>query len=382
MRPDNKRSILIVDDVEQNMQLLGQILHKEGYNLSFAVNGKIALEKAILQPPDLILLDIAMPDMDGFEVCKKLKSHDTTSDIPIIFISAMDQVEDIVKGFEFGGSDYVTKPFNASVLKKRVATHIGLKEKEDLIRLKNEELIHANEQLNLQIQTKDKLFNIIAHDLKSPLNTLLGGLGLLGTRSLDDSEGLGEKEKLKFIQMMQESVHNGLCLINNLMQWAQVQTGAIDFSPSKTSIASVVNEAISLNNLHAVEKKITVRSEVRSDLILSLDGYMIETVIRNLLSNAIKYTKAHGNIVISLESNEHNHIISVTDTGVGMPQKQLEKIFLIGNNHSLPGTMNEKGTGLGLILCKDFIEKHAGSIWAESEEGKGAKLSFSLPRTD
>jgi len=360
MKNNNSR-ILIVDDVSQNIQVVGNILKSEGYNINFAQSGKKALENIKNISFDLILLDIMMPEMSGFEVCEKLKENVLTKDIPIIFLTAKDDEQSISKGFEIGGVDYITKPFKKEELIARVKTHLTIKKQE--INLSN---------LN---KTKDKFFSIIAHDLKNPFNQIIGFSELLIKKI-----NVGDLEKSKqFAEIILESSKSAHTLLDNLLEWSKSQTNRISFTPDKVYPHGIIVETFGLMKNAALQKKITLINELPDDLTVFADMNMVTTVLRNLVSNAIKFTNADGLIKVYHKINSNNLIqITIEDTGVGMKTETVSKLFKIDSNFSTVGTNHEKGTGLGLILCKEFVEKNGGEIWAESEPTVGSKFHFTL----
>ena len=223
--------------------------------------------------------------------------------------------------------------------------------------------------------TKDKFFSIIAHDLKSPFNSILGLSSLLEEQVKEKNyEGIEE-----FAALIQNSSQLAYTLLKNLLDWSRSQTGKLEFSPEYLEMGSLINEAINVLSNSAEQKAINIYQKLPGKLIAFVDRSMISTVLRNLISNAIKFTKPKGEIVVSAERTKTEISVTVSDTGVGIRQEDIFKLFRIDENHTTLGTQNEKGTGLGLIICKEFVEKHSGKIWVESEFGKGSKFSFSIP---
>lgn len=358
---EKKKNIYIVDDIQENLKVLGNILQNNNYNISFAQNGEQAIKGISKKLPDLILLDVSMPVMDGFETCKRLKENLSTKNIPVIFLTAKTETEDIVNGFKLGGVDYITKPFNSEELLIRVKTHLDLKEA-------REKLIELN-------ATKDKFFRIIAHDLKSPFNSIIGLTDLIMKRTEDFSP-----DKIKeFMGLLHSTSTTTYKLLENLLTWARSQSGAIPYSPEKMSLKYVVLDNITLLNNSAKNKGISLIEQIDDTEMVFADRNMITTVVRNLLSNAIKFTPENGIIKVNSIHSDNEMIISVEDNGVGMSLKNQNKLFRIDMHHTTQGTNDEKGTGLGLILCKEFIDKHNGRIWVESEVGKGSTFKFSIP---
>jgi signal transduction histidine kinase len=352
--------ILIVDDNSQNLSVLGNMLREHGYHFVLAETGHEALEFVEKKIPDLILLDIMMPEMNGLEVCKRLKQEPAFSDIPVIFLTAKRETEDIIKGFKLGAVDYVTKPFNKEELMVRVSTRLELKE--------------VREKLRQALATKDKFFSIIAHDLMTPFNALLGFSSLL----LTEAETLSANERQEFIQDIQQASIQGHNLLTNLLFWASSQTGKLEVNPITFDLEDVVKENVELLSENAKHKGINLLLSIENQQIFA-DKNMLDAVIRNLLSNAIKFTPTNGTIEISSKKEGNAVEISISDTGVGISAEDIDKLFKIDVNHTTVGTQREKGTGLGLILCKEFVEKQGGTIKIDSEKGKGSRFSISLP---
>jgi two-component system sensor histidine kinase/response regulator len=374
---DSKYTVLIVDDVPENIQVLSTILYQKGVNLAIAQSGKEALSIAARKPPDLILLDIVMPDMNGFDVCEHLKHAPETKEIPIIFLTARTQLDDILRGFAVGAVDYVTKPFNPTELLSRVFTHLELKQSRDIITIQNQQLAEQNSILQELNATKDKFFSIIAHDLKNPFNVLISLSGMLKDEAKRYT--LGEIER--YAQRLYQASEQGYTLLENLLEWARSQTGRITFQPEKTHLKTLITDTIRVLESHAKTKQIALLSDIPDDLVGFVDVKMAATVMRNLVSNALKYTASGGTVTIQAHDAGEQITIAVSDTGVGIAQEHLTKLFRIDAHHTTPGTAQEKGTGLGLILCQEFLEQHGGTIKVESEVGNGSCFTITLPKT-
>lgn len=386
--------ILIVDDLAENHKILGNILKDAGLNCISALNGVQAMALVEAKSPDLILLDIQMPDMDGFEVCKKLKSESFSKNIPIIFLTAKSDKRDVVEGIRLGAVDYISKPFNPDELIVRVLTHLDLKLAKDKIESQNIELkssnekieMYANELLELNEKlretnvTKDKFFSIIAHDLRSPFSGIIG----VSEEILNNAEYFDKEEILKLVKDINGSMQSVYKLIGNLLDWARVQTGKIEFLPNEYNFYEIAYNNIYILNNKALEKNIKLECDVDQHFIFDFDYNMINTVVRNLISNAIKFTNNKGLVRLSASydviDNRDVVIIKVYDNGVGITQKNIDKLFRIDVYHSTLGTAKEKGTGIGLILCKEFIEKHLGCIEIDSQENRGTTFTVTLPK--
>lgn len=355
-----KPIILIVDDVPKNLQVLGTLLKKIECDLAVAMNGQQALNTVARVKPDLILLDIMMPGIDGHEVCRRLKSKGETKDIPVIFLSAKAEAEDIITGYELGGVDYLTKPFIGSELLSRVKTHLALKE--------------AKEILKEEVGSKNKFFSIISHDLKGSLGIILSFVQLLQ----NNYQSLSPGETDELLEDIENTTKNTLVLLENLLEWARSQTGKIRFNPVSLKLDSVIEEILKGSVDIARSKNIELHSAINAENVFA-DRNMLLLIMRNLVSNAIKFTHGGGKVSVGTTCLNGSVRVYVSDTGVGMDTAKVNQLFKIDSKVSTPGTKNEPGNGLGLILCKEFIQYHGGEIGIESLPGKGTTVWFTLP---
>lgn len=237
-------------------------------------------------------------------------------------------------------------------------------------------LIESEKQLKDLNTTKDKFFSIIAHDLKNPFNSLLGLSKLL----IDELDSYSKEEIKDILEIIHNSSDSAYKLLENLLEWSRAQTGKIKFKPDTLDLKRLIIEVVTLLRSQAIKKNIHISYKIIDSCIITADKNMITTVIRNLISNAIKFTKQKGEIIITVSIDDSNYEICIKDTGVGISNENLKKLFRIDSRYTSQGTENELGTGLGLILCKEFIEKHNGKIWAESELGKGSIFKITLPK--
>jgi signal transduction histidine kinase len=239
----------------------------------------------------------------------------------------------------------------------------------------NEKVRVQNAQLQDLNATKDKFFSIIGHDLKGPLNSLTSFSGLL----INHIESLSRTEIQILAKDLDKSLKNLYALLNNLLEWSRSQTGNIEFTPETFDIASLLKENCELLSTQAQNKKIGFLEELNGRVPVKAHRHSLNTVVRNLVSNSIKFTPEGGVIKLGVKRNHKHVLVSVADTGVGMSQDVISKLFRLDAKHTTKGTANEKGTGLGLILCKDFVEKNGGKLWVESEEGRGSVFYFTVP---
>jgi two-component system sensor histidine kinase/response regulator len=356
--------ILIVDDTPQNLDVARGLLESSGYETIIATSGEKAIQRAKQQLPDLILLDIQMPGMDGFETCEELKSSTITNQIPIMFLTALSDTDSVLKGFEVGAVDYITKPFKAQELLARVNTHI-----------KN---VRMSQQLEAISKSKDKFISIIAHDLKNPFNAILGMLEML----LEDYEEFSDYEIIKYLHDLASSSKKAYKLLENLLQWSRSQFGVLEVYPEKFSMSSIVSDVVDVAEAQASNKNIHITKLVIDGLFGFADPEMINTVLRNLITNAIKYSFENTNIeVAAIEKNGFIEV-RIKDQGVGISEESREKLFKIDEVVSTPGTNHESGSGLGLLLCKEFVEKNGGKIWVENNPEGGTLMKFTIPKAD
>ena len=361
MNSGSRQKVLIVDDVTKNIQLVANFLKQSGYEINYALSGKAAIRHVKKDHFDLILLDVMMPEMDGFEVCEKLKENARTKDIPVIFLTAKTDIESVTKAFEIGGIDYITKPFNKAELLARVKTHLEMQ-----LQKKNLRELNA---------TKDKFFSIIAHVLRSPLNQLIGLSEILQNMIISKQ---GE-DAIRLVNIINESAKSGRMLLENLLEWSRSQTGSISFSPESLDLSIVTEEVVGLVAHNANQKGIIINSKIKDNINAFADVNMLKTILRNLISNSIKFTSNGGKITLNAKIAKEMVTYSVKDNGIGIDESDIKKLFRMDINPKTIGKSEEKGTGLGLILCKEFVEINGGEIWVESEFGMGSSFLFSLP---
>ncbi|MBI9066905.1 MAG: response regulator [Salinivirgaceae bacterium] len=490
-----KGTILIVDDSHDTLALLSNFLVEEHYKVLTADSGELALASLKKVTPDLILLDIRMPNMDGFEVCCNLKNKKELKHIPVIFLTALTDNGDKIKGFKLGAVDYLNKPFEKEELLARVNVQIELytyhklfkeqtarqlfeKEKqlsdekkrlktilntlddpifvkdnhhriimantafcnifkmeekdflgktfaenvpeneraefltidravldtgitdirEETITVENfthtiitsksrfvehsgekflvgtlhdiseinkaeQKIKKQNEQLTQLSAAKLRFVSILGHDLKSPFNTIIGFTDILLKKFRTfDAEKIEQQ-----LTIINNTARNTFKLLEDIILWAKANSRKVSFSPRKINFSDVYESVLSTLKPQAKQKEITINNLVAKELNVFADINMVALILRNLLSNAIKFTHSKGQITINAEQNDTMVTVSVTDNGVGMDSDTMNKLFDMSQKIISRGTANETGTGLGLLLCKEYIEMHDGKIWAESE---------------
>ncbi|MEN7548081.1 hybrid sensor histidine kinase/response regulator [Rapidithrix thailandica] len=362
-----KKSVLIVDDQPQNLQLAATVLNPY-YRLLFAHNASLALQAAEEKLPDLILLDIMMPDMSGYEVCILLKENETTKHIPIIFLSAKADEMDILEAYSCGGQDYVTKPFRPKELIARIDAHISLKVQREKIDRMNQELLASNNQ-------RDKLISFISHDLRSSLKSAYELL----KSTLEKYANLSQQQQVLQLEKSCGTLAHTLELQMELLTWAKNQLGKRHFHFDYIEIPGTFEKVLHQLQHQLKAKEITVHMEAPSSQLVYGNPTMFNTIMRNLLSNAIKFSKQKSEIVLSFQLIDEFAEISVKDQGVGIANKHFTDLFKADSNFSTQGTHGEKGMGLGLDLCQEFVTKMGGKIWVKSELKKGSQFFFTVP---
>lgn len=361
--------ILIVDDVMSNVLLLKVLLTNEKFAIATASNGRQALEQVEKENPDLVLLDVMMPDMSGFEVAQHLKSNPNTADIPIIFLTALNSTADIVKGFQVGANDFISKPFNKEELIIRVTHQISLVAAKRLILSKTEELQRT-------IAGRDKLYSVIAHDLRSPMGSIKMVLNMLILNL--PSEKIGA-EMYELLTMANQTTEDVFSLLDNLLKWTKSQIGKLNVVYQDVDLVEVTDGVIEIFSMVASLKKIRIREMKPEKMMVNADIDMLKTVVRNLLSNAIKFSKENSEVLVKMEEVDGMAVVSVQDYGCGISEEGQKKLLHTDTHFSTIGTNNEEGSGLGLLLCKDFVVKNGGKLWFTSKEGEGSIFSFSIP---
>lgn len=377
-------NILVVDDTHDNLQLLSNILAEERFQVRPVSNGKEALSAVQAKTPDLILLDIMLPDMDGYTVCKELKANVLTHDVPIIFICALGEVFDKVKGFALGAVDYVTGPFEAEEVLARVRTHLHL-------RLMQRQLHDQNLQLQREIvgrkraenalqtanATKDTFFSILNHDVRSPFSGLLGSIEL----ALNYFEQLSPDEHRQNLVRIKKSADMFYALLENLLTWARVQRGRMEYHPENIPVSALVAHLIELCAEAAEQKQITLQHNIPQSTSVYADINMLNIILRNIVSNALKFTPLRGTITLSARQCAHEVEITVTDTGIGIgiAGTDIANLVRVDRKTTTLGTAGEHGMGLGLPLCQDLIEKNQGTLQIASIPEKGTTVRITLP---
>lgn len=361
--------ILIVDDIQSNIILLQAILRHNGFPTITAMNGNECLQKISTESPDLVLLDVMMPDMSGYDVASQIRSNPATKDIPIIFCTALSDPTNIVEGFEHGANDYVAKPYNSVEIMIRIKHQLAVVASQRLILRKNEELKSV-------IKSRDKLYSIIAHDLRSPLSTMKITLDMLIDSLPADLIG---EEMFELLSSTGQTAEELFMLLDNLLKWTKTQLGKLNvvFQNVELSniVASVVETFEPIANLNDIS--LNLNNECEGTVYGDVD--MIKTILRNLIVNAMKFSHNGYTIDIHTYTEDDCSVCMVRDHGIGISEENqaaLREAYSI----TTQGLRNEEGSGLGLQLCREFTQMNHGKFWFTSKENEGSSFYFSIPK--
>lgn len=419
--------ILIVEDSISQANQLMLMLEAKGFKVTLAQNGQRAIELLKTIKPTIIISDVMMPEMNGYELCERIKQNPETSSIPVILLTSLSNPNDVIRGLQSGADNFITKPYNQQFLMSRIqyimlnkeirsnskrGSGVGmeimfsgnkytinadpmqimdllLSTYENAIQ-KNEELASANheltiihrelEQKNRELekvnQEKNKFLGMAAHDLRNPLSLINGFSSFLIEEAGDNLS----KTHSDFLNVIQSSSESMLLMVNDLLDITLIESGKLELRKEKIYLTAFIDQIISLNNVFAAKKNIQLNfSHDNSHPVTFCDPGKIQQVITNLVSNSLKYSESESSVDINLSSNNSEALIYVKDHGLGIPEKDKHKLFKPFSRASVKSTGGEKSTGLGLLIARKIIEGHEGKIWFDSVEGLGSTFYFSLP---
>ncbi len=368
--------ILVVDDSADNREVLARRLRGQGHTVVEAGDGRQALEAAEAEEFDVILLDIMMPVLDGYQTLSRFKAHDGLCHIPVLMISANDELDSVVRCIQMGAEDYLSKPINVTLLGARLNSSLEKKRLRDGERHLYAQLQGSFSQLQALESQRDDLTHMIVHDLRTPLTSLLSGLQtltLMGDLNTDQQEFLGIAES---------GGHTLLRMINDLLDISKMESGSFHLESQEVRAGGLMADALQRVSLLLQDNGLTLVREIADDLpALWSDEDKLVRVLTNLLGNAIKFTPAGGTITLSARwsASEAAVIFAVGDTGRGIPQEAFARIFEKFGQAEMDLTARRQSTGLGLTFCKMIVEMHGGRIWVESELGQGSVFLFTIP---
>jgi len=358
------KHILVIDDNQENLKLIAQNLRDASYLVSLAESGDQALQQLQVLIPDLILLDIMMPVIDGLELCRRIKSIENLKDIPVIFLTAKSRSVDIIEGFKAGGVDYITKPYVREELLVRISNHLKLS--------------NALEKVKKMYQSQTKLYSIISHDLRTPLNGILQTIDAIEEDYLDPQS----PEFIEILERLKDTTSSTGKMLDKLLDWSKSNDTSMPFSPDTTDLCPIIKDCILMQLRNSENKNISINHNLPEKLTAWIDDVSIQTVFHNIISNAIKFTPDNGSINIISRQENDRIIIEVRDTGIGMDEDAVAALLNSKEHFSTPGTNNEAGSGLGFFIIKDFLAKNHGKIKINSIKGTGTQLIVSLPLSE
>jgi two-component system, sensor histidine kinase and response regulator len=372
--------VMVVDDMPANLQVMAGELERQGYAVVVAQGGEEALQRASLVRPDLILLDVLMPGIDGFETCRRLKADEATSDIPVIFMTALSDTPQKLAGFQAGAVDYVTKPLDGAEVLARVRTQITLSTMQRQLGERNAQLaqeVAVREQAQAALQRSnaelEQLAYVASHDMQEPLRMIASYLQLVEQRYQDKLDADGRE----FIGFAVDGAKRMQGLINDLLTYSRVGTKAKPLVP--VALAAATDTALS--HLRVAIAEAGAHIEVGELPKVRGDGMQLIQLMQNLIANAIKFRGSEApRVQILCRVDEAGWRVTVRDNGIGIEPPYFERVFVLFQR--LHGRGTYPGTGIGLALCKRIVERHGGRIWVESAPGQGTAFHFTIPRVD
>lgn len=352
MSQERKYTILVVDDDPINIDVMAGVLKSRGYRVLQAMNGERAVSIADRALPDLVLLDVQMPGIDGYEVCRRLKEQEKLTEIPVLFVSAQTTADDKVRGFQAGGVDYIIKPFDHEELLARVGTHLALKSAREALKVKNEEI--------------ESLLHVLAHDLMNPISATCGFI-----RLAERIPAYHDRKNRMYWEMVSGTVRQMEDIIEHVRQFRSLDSGKAQVELSAVKLDDVFSTAGALFKNRMEEKEIHLDTSIDGAgglFVLAEPVSLTHNVINNLLSNAIKFSHRRSVISMRAKSEGSRAHIWIQDHGIGIPGVLLDRIFRPDKPTTRPGTENECGTGFGMPLVKKYVDYFGGTILIESND--------------
>lgn len=362
----DEQRLLVVDDNPVNLQLLYQALTGAGYRVLVAEDGETAVSQAVEAGPDLVLMDVLLPGISGFEACRRLHAEAETASTPVIFLTALSRTSDKIEGFRAGGVDYLTKPLQFDEVLARVRVHL------EIGRLQRE-LESTNRELRDRDRRRERLLSIIAHDLKSPMATFVTATRDL-TRLPRDGEDFDE-----VLRELADRAERMNQFLGTLLEWGRLQVDSAELIVTEFDLRELTDAVVAHVHDAARAKRLTLDNRVADGIRIGQSQPALQAVLLNLVSNAVKFTPDGGRIELEADSDQDRVRICVRDTGVGMAPDELESLLTAERRLRRRGTAGEQGTGLGLILSRDLVARMGGALAAESEAGTGTVFTLTVP---
>jgi signal transduction histidine kinase len=363
--------ILIIDDEPDILENLEAMLTRKGFHVSASSGGEEGLALFHQEQPDLVLLDVMMPEIDGIEVCSKIKKNPDTNHIPILLLTALNQVEDKVRGLGAGADDFVVKPFDEAELEARIRAFLRAKELHD-------QLDQSNRKQKELERLKDSLIDMIVHDLKSPLTSVKGGISMILEclkRKVDFDD-----THTKIMENADYGCERILNLIQSLLDISKMEDNQLPVRKTNVNLKELIRHAIAVNAAAYQKEGVKIDVEVKDNVpSLPLDEDLMLRILGNLLANALKFSPSKGRVLLFANKKDPGTVIcGIEDSGPGVPKNKLERIF--DKFYQVQDQdQARKGHGLGLTFCKMAVERQGGKIWAESEVGHGTRFIMQFP---
>ena len=367
-------AVLVVDDDQRNVRLIESILKGSGYRVLKAYNGEEALQVVETEHPDLLVLDVMMPRVSGFELCQQLKGRYETRLLPVIMVTALNALEDKVQALEYGADDFLTKPINKLELLAKVRSVLRVKALQDELERRKSEIEATNQELVRMQGFKESMMQMVVHDLKNPLASIMGNIQLIQMQSL---ESMTPARLAELLQRTQESARQLMRMILNILQIGKMEEQKMPLRLEPVVLHALVQEnADEMMGLSARDG-ILLENRVRTDLpSLHADRELVSRVIANLLSNAFKHTPTGGRVVVDARTEGDHITLTISDTGEGIPEELQPRIFEKWESDSSRRLLND--SGLGLTFCRLAVECHGGRIWLKSKAREGTTVFVSL----
>lgn len=364
--------LLLVDDKPENLVALKGILRDSGYRLLTATSGEEALKIALRERLAVVLLDVVMPGMDGFEVARHLKDLERTRDLPILFLTAFaTDAHEIYRAYEVGAVDYLVKPLDSVVVRRKVEVFVDLvRQREQLLRMA--ELKHAAAEAQRTTDLREEFLAIVAHDLRTPLGSIRMGAGLLAKTAQTATPAAVKKTAQRMLRASDRMDH----LISDLLDFALIQAGRLTVERSIVEADSLVHESLEMFRPLAAEKGVQLEGVGEQGLLLHADRERLLQIISNVVGNALKFTPAKGSVALHLARSGPEAVFTISDTGRGMSPDELSRMW---GRYWQAKRKPEEGLGLGLFITKGLVEAHGGRIWAESSPEAGSTFHFTMP---
>lgn len=364
--PDGARkrcAVLVVDDNRGDARLAQEAMRDGEFDVMVASSGSAALAMTAQRLPDVVLLDLMLPDMDGAEVLQRIRATEAGRDLPVIIVTGRSDVDDVVAGLSLGATDYVTKPYYPEIVKARIRVHHAAKQGRD--------------ELKRISKLKDEFLSVASHDLQNPVSTIIGYAGWL----LEERAGEMPKAQKDPVARIYKNATFMRELLNDLLDLLKIEAGRMTLYPERTCLEATVAEAIERNVFAATDKGISLEADLDPKLPdLEADALKLQQLLNNLISNGIKFSNPGARVEVRARRAPGGIQLSVSDTGQGIPAAELGKLFRKWGQLSVRATRGEKSTGLGLMIAKKIVDLHGGRIWVESQVGQGTTFHVYLPQ--